>query len=77
MVFLKDWDDFEVAAESMYLQNPSNCRFTMKYVHSKTCLLLKITDNVKCIQYKAENMPDLKKIERFTSNLVGHMASKE
>jgi len=33
--------------------------------------------NPQCVQYKAENMPDLKKIEKITSNLVGHMASKE
>ncbi|XP_039964844.1 signal recognition particle 9 kDa protein [Bactrocera tryoni] len=77
MVFVKNWEDFEIAAESMYMANPKNCRYTMKYVHSKGHILLKMTDNVKCIQYKAENMPDLKKIEKLSSNLMGHMASKE
>lgn len=47
MVFLKDWEDFEIAAESMYQQNPSQCRYTMKYTHQKGQLLLKLTDNVK------------------------------
>lgn len=47
MVFLKDWQDFEIAAESMYTQNPSTCRFSMKYVHSKGHLVLKLTDNAK------------------------------
>lgn len=49
MVFLKDWQDFEMAAESMYIQNPSDCRFSMKYVHSKGHLVLKLTDNAKVI----------------------------
>lgn len=47
MVFLKDWEDFEMAAENMYLKNSSNCRYSMKYIHSKGQLLLKLTDNVK------------------------------
>uniref|UniRef100_A0A1A9UVS7 Signal recognition particle 9 kDa protein n=1 Tax=Glossina austeni TaxID=7395 RepID=A0A1A9UVS7_GLOAU len=77
MVFVKSLEDFEIAAENMYMANPMACRYTMKYIHSKGQILLKMTDNVKCVQFKAENMPDLKKIEKFTSNLMGHMASKE
>lgn len=105
MVFVKSWEDFEIAAENMYMANPATCRYTMKYIHTKGHILLKMTDNFKvmnaadekrqvplgacfdvlflspfslqCIQYKAENMPDLKKIEKFSGNLMGHMASKE
>lgn len=47
MVYLKDWEDFEIAAESMYLQNPGKCRFTLKYIHSKGLIQLKFTDNTK------------------------------
>ncbi|XP_031618318.1 signal recognition particle 9 kDa protein [Contarinia nasturtii] len=75
MVYLKDWDDFEIAAENMFMQNPEKCRFTLKYIHSKGLIQLKFTDNEKCIQYKTEIMPDLKKIEKLTGNLMLHMAS--
>lgn len=51
MVYLKDWEDFEIAAESMFMQNPGNCRFTLKYIHSKGLIQLKFTDNVK-VSYK-------------------------
>lgn len=47
MVYLKDWEDFEIAAESMFMQNPGKCRFTLKYMHSKGLLQLKFTDNFK------------------------------
>lgn len=47
MVFLKDWEDFEIAAESMFMQSPGKCRFTLKYAHSKGQLVLKFTDNIK------------------------------
>lgn len=76
-MYVKNWEEFEIAAEQMYLESPDKCRYSMKYIHSKNQLLLKLTDNVKCVQYKTEAMPDLKKIERFAGNLMGHMASKE
>lgn len=47
MVFLRDWEDFEIAAENMFMQSPNNCRFVVKYLHSKGLLQLKFTDNVK------------------------------
>lgn len=47
MVFVKSWDDFEIAAEGMYMRNPDKSRFSMKYIHHKGELILKITDNVK------------------------------
>lgn len=50
MVFVRDWDDFEIAAENMYMQNPKNCRYSMKYTHTKGQVILKITDNVKVIK---------------------------
>lgn len=105
MVYLNDWEDFEIAAENMFMQNPNKCRFTLKYQHSKGLIQLKFTDNMKviqashsftlggswpddqsyqswillsnfqCLQYKTEIMPDLKKIEKLTGNLMLHMAT--
>uniref|UniRef100_U5EWY8 Signal recognition particle 9 kDa protein n=1 Tax=Corethrella appendiculata TaxID=1370023 RepID=U5EWY8_9DIPT len=77
MVFVKSWEDFEIAAENMYMQNPNKCRYSMKYTHGKGNLIVKLTDNVKCVQYKTEILPDLKRIEKFTGNLMWSMASKE
>lgn len=47
MVFLRDWEDFEIAAETMYIQSPDKCRFVVKYIHSKGLLQLKLSDNIK------------------------------
>lgn len=46
MTFLNTWEEFEKAAEKLYLQEPSKIRYSMKYVHSKNQLILKMTDNV-------------------------------
>lgn len=46
MTYLKSWEEFEKAAEKLYLQAPLKARYTMKYSHSKSALVLKMTDDV-------------------------------
>ncbi|XP_044762429.1 signal recognition particle 9 kDa protein [Coccinella septempunctata] len=77
MTFLKSWEEFERAAEKLYMQAPSKVRYNMKYVHSKNHLILKMTDNVVCLQFKTEIAQDVRKIDKFLNNLMRHMVSKE
>ncbi|XP_023704956.1 signal recognition particle 9 kDa protein isoform X2 [Cryptotermes secundus] len=77
MTYVKSWEEFEKAAERLYLQDPMKVRYSMKYTHNKGCLSLKLTDDVDCLQYKTEIVQDLKKVEKFINNLMRHMASKE
>lgn len=53
MVYLKEWEDFEIAAENMFMQHPGQCRFSLKYQHSKGLIQLKFTDNVQVVFYIA------------------------
>lgn len=77
MTFLKSWEEFEKAAERLYLQDPMKVRYRMKYTHSEGCLSVKITDDIVCLRYKTEIVQDLRKIEKFINNLMRHMASRE
>ena len=47
MVFAKTWEDFEIGAEAMLMENPDKCRYSMKYTHNKQKLVLKVTNNQK------------------------------
>lgn len=47
MVFAKTWEDFEIAAEAMLMEDPEKCRYSMKYAHTKQSLILKVTNNAK------------------------------
>lgn len=47
MVFAKSWEDFEIAAEAMLMENPEKCRYSMKYAHKQQSLVLKVTNNAK------------------------------
>jgi len=77
MTFLTSFEDFEKAAERLYLQDPMKCRFVSKYNHSDGFLELKMTDDVVCLQFKTESAQDVKRMEKFVNNLMRHMASKE
>jgi len=77
MTFIKSWEDFERAAEKLYLANPMKVRYTMKYRHKDGALVLKFTDDAVCLQYKTEIQQDLRKIDKFMTNLMRHMVSND
>ena len=63
MVFVKTWEDFEIAAEALLMEAPEKCRYSMKYAHSKQTLVLKVTNNAKVIANEIQ-------ILMFTYNLI-------
>jgi len=77
MTFLTTWEDFEKAAERLYLQDPMKARYVIQYDHNEGCLKMKMTDDVVCIQYKTDAAQDMRRMEKFANNLMRHMASKE
>ena len=77
MTFLNSWEDFEKAAERLYLQCPMKARYVIQYNHSAGSLEMKLTDDTVCLQYKTDAALDMKKMEKFVNNLMRHMASKE
>lgn len=76
MPYVSTWEEFAKAAELLYLDEPSKCRLTMKYRHSDGKLVVKCTDNIVCLMYATQHSQDIKKVEKLTSQLMRHMASK-
>ncbi|KAF8773041.1 signal recognition particle 9 kDa protein-like [Argiope bruennichi] len=77
MPYCSTWEEFAKAAERLYISDPMKVRFTLKYRHCDGKLVVKITDNQACLMYLTEHTQDVKKIEKLTSQLMRHMASKE
>ncbi|OWR54607.1 signal recognition particle protein [Danaus plexippus plexippus] len=77
MTLITIWEEFEKSAEMLYLRDPLNTRYSLKYSHSKGIVIVKITDNKKCLLYKTEVQQDVRKIDNFISNLIRHMASND
>ncbi|KAK2184311.1 hypothetical protein NP493_270g00040 [Ridgeia piscesae] len=76
MTYINSWEEFAKAAEKLYLADPAKCRFVMKYRHCGGQLVIKMTDDRVCLQYQTEHAQDIKKLEKLTSQLMRHMASK-
>merc|ERR1712046_17873 len=70
MPFVESWEEFEKAAERLYLQDPMKVRYSTKYNHSEGCLVVKMTDDVVCLQYKTDAAQDVKKMDKFVNNLM-------
>jgi len=77
MTFFPTWEEFAKAAETLYTSDPMKCRFVIKYGHVKGSLVVKLTDDKVCLQYRTEHAQDVKKIEKFTGQLMRLMASKD
>lgn len=77
MTYLTSWEEFAKAAEKLYIADPLKVRYVIKYRHCTGQVCLKITDDQICLQYRSEYAQDIKKIEKLTSLLMRHMASKD
>lgn len=77
MPHVKTWDEFAKNAEILYVNDPMKSRFTIKYRHCDGTLTIKITDDTSCYIYDTEHAADVKKLEKLTSQLMRHMASRE
>jgi signal recognition particle subunit SRP9 len=50
MTYYTAWDEFVRACERLHAVNPGKCRFVTKYSRSERKLILKLTDDVVCLQ---------------------------
>lgn len=71
------WEEFSRAAEKLYLADPMKARVVLKYRHADGSLCMKVTDDLVCLVYRTDQAQDVKKIEKFHSQLMRLMVAKE
>ncbi|KAG0243536.1 signal recognition particle, SRP9/SRP14 subunit [Mortierella sp. GBAus27b] len=76
MVNILQWDEFQKAAEELYMLSPNNTRYVAKYRHFEGKLVLKVTDDRTCLKYKTDQMQDLNKFERLNRSLMAKMHNR-
>ncbi|KAG0315241.1 hypothetical protein BGZ99_007589 [Dissophora globulifera] len=76
MVNILQWDEFQKAAEELYLLSPTTTRYVAKYRHVEGRLVLKVTDDRTCLKYKTDQMQDLNKFERLNRSLMAKMHNR-
>ncbi|KAH7698841.1 signal recognition particle protein [Aphelenchoides avenae] len=76
MTYFTNWEEFAKAAERLYDSNPEKCRFVTKYMHKDGKLVLKMTDDVTCVQYGTDQLQDLKRLEKLVGTIMRNATSK-
>lgn len=71
------WEEFSQAAEKLYLADPMKVHVVLKYRHVDGNLCIKVTDDLVCLVYRTDQAQDVKKIEKFHSQLMRLMVAKE
>ncbi|ELV10655.1 Signal recognition particle 9 kDa protein [Tupaia chinensis] len=71
------WEEFSLVAKKLYLADPMKACVVLKYRHSDGSLCIKVTDDLVCLMYRTDQVQDVKKTEKFHSQLMRLMVAKE
>ena len=88
MTYFTTWEEFATACQRLYSHNPDKCRFVTKYASKKQKMVLKLTDDVVCLQvlhflilisttqYESDQIVDVKRMSELSANLMRAMVTK-
>lgn len=68
-MYIEDWDSFYQQAEALFVADPLKTRLVLKYTHSKSKLTVKVTDDRTAVQFRTDQLSDLRKLEQLNSRL--------
>lgn len=74
MVYIESWDEFTKRCVDLFRADPLRTRYVMKYRHCDGKLVLKVTDDRVCLQFKTDQLQDAKKMEKFNNIFFTMMA---
>eukprot|EP00179_Madagascaria_erythrocladioides_P017908 CAMPEP_0198346142 /NCGR_PEP_ID=MMETSP1450-20131203/77917_1 /TAXON_ID=753684 ORGANISM="Madagascaria erythrocladiodes, Strain CCMP3234" /NCGR_SAMPLE_ID=MMETSP1450 /ASSEMBLY_ACC=CAM_ASM_001115 /LENGTH=87 /DNA_ID=CAMNT_0044051549 /DNA_START=88 /DNA_END=351 /DNA_ORIENTATION=+ len=75
MVNIANWDEFQALAQDLFLSDVSNTRYSFKYRDREGTLVLKVTNDRKCLKFSTVQRADVAKMERFTDWMLKAMSS--
>eukprot|EP01054_Gregarina_sp_Poly1_P001152 Gregarina_sp_Poly_1__1151@NODE_1280_length_4510_cov_54_898267_g867_i0_p2_GENE_NODE_1280_length_4510_cov_54_898267_g867_i0NODE_1280_length_4510_cov_54_898267_g867_i0_p2_ORF_typecomplete_len128_score12_71SRP921/PF05486_12/3_3e17SRP921/PF05486_12/4_9e03PB1/PF00564_24/0_078_NODE_1280_length_4510_cov_54_898267_g867_i0501884 len=67
MVYIQNWSEFEAAVRSLYLEEPHKTRYEIKYRPSDGDVIVKVTDDRTCLQFRARNAQHIRRIDVLTT----------
>ncbi|KAL1411145.1 hypothetical protein Q8F55_002095 [Vanrija albida] len=75
MVYIKKWTDFESAVIELYARAPRQTRYVVKFLPKTGQLVLKVTDDTKCIKYKTFSAIILNRFEALNLRLLSSITN--
>jgi len=77
MVYITSWQEYQDAAEALYLKSPTTTRYCVKWKSTEAKLVLKITDNVTCLKFKTYSSIFLNRFEALNLSLMQKMQNRQ
>ncbi|KAK4046366.1 hypothetical protein OIO90_006588 [Microbotryomycetes sp. JL221] len=77
MVYLRRWDAFVLACKDMYEHEPVKTRYCIRWRHSTGLLVLKVTDDTRCIKFKTQSSVFLNRFEQLNKTMIASMLNKK
>ncbi|KAL7412131.1 signal recognition particle, SRP9/SRP14 subunit [Mrakia frigida] len=75
MVYIKSWTRYQKEVEELYLAFPTKTRYNIKFRACDGVLVLKVTNDVKCLKHKATSAIILNRFETLNRSLLNKMAN--
>uniref|UniRef100_A0A6S8A899 Signal recognition particle 9 kDa protein n=1 Tax=Aplanochytrium stocchinoi TaxID=215587 RepID=A0A6S8A899_9STRA len=66
-MYIDRWDEFSYRAKELFVSQPEKVRYTFKYRHVDSSLVLKVTDNRVCLKYKTDKLADVNKMDKLNT----------
>ncbi|KAG9310900.1 signal recognition particle, SRP9/SRP14 subunit [Chiua virens] len=76
MVYITSWQEYQEAAENLYVKSPNKTRYCVKWKSSEGKLVLKITDDTTCIKFKTYSSIFLNRFESLNLSLIQKMQNR-
>ncbi|EJU00401.1 signal recognition particle SRP9/SRP14 subunit [Dacryopinax primogenitus] len=75
-MYITFWPEFARRAEELYAASPTKTRYVVKYRTEKNLLVLKITDDVTCLQHKTHSSLLLNRFDALNLQLMKRMRAR-
>ncbi|KAM0754894.1 signal recognition particle, SRP9/SRP14 subunit [Meredithblackwellia eburnea MCA 4105] len=77
MVTYRNWQEYSDAAKRLVKESPHKVRYCTKWRHELGLLVLKVTDDSKCLKFKTRSSLYLNRFEILTRQLLELMHNKK
>ncbi|CAH7688121.1 signal recognition particle, SRP9/SRP14 subunit, partial [Phakopsora pachyrhizi] len=70
MVYLRSWDSFVMESIKLYQSDPQKTRYCFRWRQDLGLLVLKVTDDRKCLKFKTRSAVYLNRFDQFNRTMI-------
>ncbi|KAI6215210.1 hypothetical protein M3Y94_00358400 [Aphelenchoides besseyi] len=71
-----NFEDFNEDVQKLLIHSPKAFRYIIKPVHKEAKIVIKVTNDIKCLKYVIAHTQDVKKLEQLTIRIMQYTAAE-